>query len=28
VTVETQTGQMIAAFRGLSRAIKGQLFEE
>ena len=28
VTVENQTGQMIAAFRGLSRAIKGQLFEE
>ena len=28
VTVENQTGQMIAAFRGLSRAIKGQLFDE
>lgn len=28
VTVENQDGQMIAAFRGLSRAIKGQLFEE
>ena len=28
VTVQNQDGQMIAAFRGLSRAIKGQLFEE
>ena len=28
VTVENQTGQMIAAFRGLSRAVKGQLFDE
>ncbi len=28
VTVENQDGQMIAAFRGLSRAIKGQLFQE
>ncbi|MEP2718688.1 hydroxyphenylacetyl-CoA thioesterase PaaI [Pseudophaeobacter sp.] len=28
VTVENQNGQMIAAFRGLSRAIKGQLFDE
>ena len=28
VTVENQDGQLVAAFRGLSRAIKGQLFEE
>lgn len=28
VTVENQNGQMIAVFRGLSRAIKGQLFDE
>jgi acyl-CoA thioesterase len=27
-TVENQHGQMIAVFRGLSRAIKGQLFDE
>jgi acyl-CoA thioesterase len=28
VTVENQNGQTIAVFRGLSRAIKGQLFDE
>ncbi len=28
VAVENQNGEMIAAFRGLSRAIKGQLFDE
>lgn len=28
VRVTTQTGQVIAEFRGISRAIKGQLFDE
>ncbi len=28
VTVTNQTGQVIAEFRGLSRMIKGQLFDE
>jgi acyl-CoA thioesterase len=28
VRVSTQTGQVIAEFRGISRAIKGQLFDE
>lgn len=28
VSVTNQTGQLIAEFRGLSRAIKGQLFDE
>ncbi len=28
VTVTNQDGQKIAEFRGMSRAIKGQLFEE
>ena len=28
VTVTNQTGKVIAEFRGLSRAIKGQLFDE
>jgi acyl-CoA thioesterase len=28
VTVTNQTGKVIAEFRGLSRSIKGQLFEE
>ncbi len=28
VTVTDQTGRVIAEFRGLSRAIRGQLFEE